>query len=102
MKKRSLLLASAALAVAGMSAAEFADGITPLLPDGVKINYEQNKHFWGQKTLTVAGSSEGGYKAFFEATDSEHGGELWVTDGTPAGTKMVKDINPGMSTSNVC
>lgn len=38
----------------------------------------------------------------FAATDSDHGEELWVTDGTAAGTKMVKDINPGISTSNVC
>lgn len=103
MRKRNLLLAGAAfLTCAGMSAVEFADGSTPLLPDGVTINYDQNKHFWGQKTLTVAGSAEKGYKAFFEAKDAEHGGELWVTDGTPAGTKMVKDINPGVETSNVC
>lgn len=103
MRKRNLLLTGAAfLTCAGMSAVEFADGSTPLLPDGVTINYEQNKHFWGQKTLTVAGSAEKGYKAFFEAKDAEHGGELWVTDGTPAGTKMVKDINPGVETSNVC
>ena len=101
MKKRSLLLAAAALTIGGLSATEFADGITPLLPEGVTINYDQNKHFWGLKTLTVAGSEEGGYKAFFEAVDAEHGGELWVTDGTPAGTKLVKDINPGVSTSNV-
>ena len=101
MKKRSLLLAAAALTIGGLSATEFADGITPLLPEGVTINYEQNKHFWGLKTLTVAGSEEGGYKAFFEAVDAEHGGELWVTDGTPAGTKLVKDINPGVNTSNV-
>ena len=103
MKGRNLLLASAFLMTsAGMNALEFADGSTPLLPDGVTINYDQNKHFWGQKTLTVAGSAEKGYKAYFEAKDSEHGGELWVTNGTPAGTKLVKDINPGVETSNVC
>ena len=54
MRKRNLLLTGAAfLTCAGMSAVEFADGSTPLLPDGVTINYDQNKHFWGQKTLTV-------------------------------------------------
>ena len=36
---------------------------------------------------------------FFSATDSSHGDELWKTDGTTAGTVMVKDINPGSSGS---
>jgi ELWxxDGT repeat protein len=33
--------------------------------------------------------------AFFLANDSIHGKELWKSDGTPAGTTMVKDINTG-------
>ena len=32
---------------------------------------------------------------FFGATDSQHGEELWVTDGSPTGTRLVKDITPG-------
>lgn len=32
---------------------------------------------------------------FFVAWDPEHGGELWRTDGTAAGTELVIDINPG-------
>ena len=31
----------------------------------------------------------------FHAFDSTHGTELWVTDGSAAGTSLVKDINPG-------
>src|SRR5207249_3127339 len=42
-------------------------------------------------------------KALFTATDGtlagQHGFELWVTDGTGAGTSMVKDINPGTGSS---
>lgn len=34
-------------------------------------------------------------KIYFLADDSTHGRELWVSDGTDAGTRMVKDINPG-------
>lgn len=31
----------------------------------------------------------------FQATDKEHGAELWKTDGTGAGTVLVKDVYPG-------
>ena len=37
---------------------------------------------------------------FFAAQDIEHGNELWKTDGTLAGTVLVKDINPGTASSN--
>ena len=36
-----------------------------------------------------------GNHTFFVANDALHGYELWVTDGTDAGTTMVKDINQG-------
>jgi ELWxxDGT repeat protein len=39
------------------------------------------------------GLGDGRY--LFAGTDPQHGSELWVTDGTAAGTHLVKDINPG-------
>ncbi|WNG58009.1 hypothetical protein F0U59_27095 [Archangium gephyra] len=36
----------------------------------------------------------------FRATDGVHGLELWVSDGTEAGTRMVGYIAPGASTSD--
>jgi ELWxxDGT repeat protein len=37
-----------------------------------------------------------GTMRFFVASDSLHGGELWKTDGTPEGTVLVVDTNPGV------
>jgi ELWxxDGT repeat protein len=33
--------------------------------------------------------------------DAAHGQELWITDGTPAGTRLVRDIRPGPESSNI-
>ncbi|MEO8414556.1 MAG: ELWxxDGT repeat protein [Ginsengibacter sp.] len=35
----------------------------------------------------------------FTATDATHGNEIWKTDGSSAGTVLVKDINPGTASS---
>jgi len=38
-----------------------------------------------------------GDKGFFTADDGTNGPQLWITDGTVPGTKIVKNINPGGS-----
>jgi ELWxxDGT repeat protein len=47
-------------------------------------------HSSNPNNLTAAGG-----KLYFSADDGTHGRELWSSDGTAAGTTMVKDVNPG-------
>lgn len=101
MKKENLLLSAALLCSTGAFAQALPEGMTALLPDGVTANISQNKQVYAQKNMAVAGSREKGYYAFFSATDADHGEELWVTNGTAEGTHMVKDINPGLATSDI-
>lgn len=39
-------------------------------------------------------------KLYFPGNTAANGTELWVTDGTDAGTQLVKDINPGTGSSD--
>lgn len=48
----------------------------------------------GQSLLPV------GAITYFTATDPDHGLELWKTNGTPAGTTLVKDFTPGVGNSH--
>ena len=49
--------------------------------------------------LTPASFVVAGGRLFFPADDGAHGLELWQTDGTAVGTRMVQDINPGVAGS---
>ena len=101
MKKKNFLLAAALMTAGCMTAETLPEGLVSLLPEGVKANISTERKLSKIKNVVVAGSPEKGYKAFFAATDEAHGEELWVTDGTPEGTKLVKDIVAGSSSSNV-
>ena len=50
---------------------------------------------WGDVSLT-----QNGGKYYFNAVTPEIGNELWVTDGSPSGTHVVKDINTGNESSS--
>lgn len=51
---------------------------------------------WDESDLYIGAS---GNRAWFAARDAEHGEELWVTDGTEAGTALFLDLVPGQGSS---
>jgi len=59
--------------------------IKNIYPDQVNIKYGS-----GSRGFTVFNNS-----VYFAAVDGTHGEELYATDGTDAGTFLVKDITPG-------
>jgi ELWxxDGT repeat protein len=50
--------------------------------------------------LTVVKDALGNETLYFAASDGVHGKELWKSDGTSAGTVMVKDLTPGAASSD--
>ena len=50
---------------------------------------------YGIITLYSSSFKEVNGKLFFLADDGVHGRELWASDGTSGGTKMIQDVNPG-------
>ncbi|MDE7442597.1 MAG: hypothetical protein K2M65_00365, partial [Muribaculaceae bacterium] len=76
-------------------------GMTPLLPAGVEITSSylaQNvvSITKDEKPLVVANNN----LIYFTASTTTDGEEIWVSDGTPEGTHMIKDIVPGSEGSD--
>lgn len=65
----------------------------PANPGGIPASpYPPSAAPSGQGGMLALGDG----RALFSATDPLHGTELWITDGTTGGTRLVKDINGGM------
>jgi len=105
MKRKTLLILVTLMIMGGDVFAQLVNEaggtLVSLLPDGVTANIGTEQKKTKRKNMVVAGEKSKGYQAFFAASDGTHGEELWATDGTKEGTRMVKDINPGSSSSDI-
>lgn len=66
------------------------------LPPVADINSSPGSSFANPTYLTAVGNS-----LFFRGTQASTGTELWVSDGTEAGTKFVKDVWAGSDSGNL-
>lgn len=67
---------------------------------GMQLLYDFSRPSGVKGISTMNGAIEYKGKLYFSASDSTNGYELWTTDGTTAGTAMLKDINPGNGSSS--
>jgi ELWxxDGT repeat protein len=70
--------------------------INPAAPDPINTACKRRKSCAGSSwvdDITVVGKTAAGRRIYFTATDGKHGLELWKSDGTNKGTKLVKSIN---------
>lgn len=67
--------------------------IWPGSMDGINTSYGYYYYYEDEAAVVANG------KVYFTANDGVHGEEPWVSDGTLAGTQMIKDIIPGSGAS---
>lgn len=91
--KTNLTLLAAMLAIFSLSNRIFAQ--TPFLVKNINTASGTSSGSSSPSNLTDVNGT-----LFFTATDPVNGTELWKSDGTPAGTILVKDINIGTLNSN--
>ncbi|MCU7845633.1 MAG: hypothetical protein KZQ93_17520 [Candidatus Thiodiazotropha sp. (ex Monitilora ramsayi)] len=70
--------------------------VTDGTPAGTKLLLDRDSNLIGSPSgFIIVGDN-----LMFTASDGVHGHELWLSDGTEAGTYMLKDINPGADNSS--
>ena len=69
-------------------------------PSGTtRITQLDEDDFGEEEAYATRAIAPAGSNVFFATSDSAHGRELWRSDGTTAGTKLVQDILPGADSS---
>jgi len=71
--------------------------INPAAPASINTACKRRKSCVGSSwvdDITVVGKTAASRRIYFTAIDGKHGLELWKSDGTNKGTKLVKSINP--------
>jgi ELWxxDGT repeat protein len=69
-------------------------------PLRVVLDVSAAEHGANAEGFAFHGFTAAGNRLFFVADDATHGAELWVSDGTIAGTRMVRDLRPGPAGSH--
>jgi ELWxxDGT repeat protein len=68
--------------------------IKPFVTDAAGLTITADGDYYVSRMVNINGT------VYFAADNGVSGAELWKTDGTAAGTVLVKDINPGSAGSN--
>ncbi|MFZ4426528.1 MAG: ELWxxDGT repeat protein [Saprospiraceae bacterium] len=76
-----------------------AQGVEPWISDGTEAGTFLLRDINDNPAVSTGNSNPDNFTVYkgavyFKARDASNGDELWVTDGTTAGTKMVKNIHP--------
>ncbi len=96
MKQKITFLAVALILCGSILQAQTPAGLVAITPSGVEITSVSGENIsTNNKRMVTVGN-----KLFFSAKTSDSGEELWMSDGTLSGTKMVKDIVAGANGSN--
>lgn len=76
-------------------------GFSLIMPVGNKIRVDNGPQEARGLDYVLAGSASAGYHLFFVSKNDVFGEELWISDGTTAGTHSLKDIYPGPDNSGI-
>lgn len=76
-----------------------AQGVEPWISDGTEAGTLLLKDINDNPAVSTGNSNPDNFivykgSVYFKARDASNGDELWITDGTTAGTKMLKNIHP--------
>jgi ELWxxDGT repeat protein len=75
------------------------DRLLPSFPQSPRLLLDINPGSASSTDFVQAEFTQINNSAFFVADDGTHGAELWVTNGSPTGTFLVRDIDPGATGS---